>query len=154
MRISILAIGKFENSPQQTLFLDYAKRLKWKIELKEFELRNAKNFAVPQIKEGEGRLILQALRPSTKLIALDENGQEFSSQNFSKLISNFGLRGESDLTFVLGGANGIAPEILQKSSLKLSLGKMTLPHLLARVILIEQIYRAETIISGHPYHRE
>ena len=74
--------------------------------------------------------------------------------NFSKLISNFGLRGESDLTFVLGGANGIAPEILQKSSLKLSLGKMTLPHLLARVILIEQIYRAETIISGHPYHRE
>ena len=87
MRISILAIGKFENSPQQTLFKDYAKRLKWKIELKEFELRNAKNLAVLQIKEGEGRLILQALRPSTKLIALDENGQEFSSQNFSKLIT-------------------------------------------------------------------
>ncbi|MBU6140967.1 MAG: 23S rRNA (pseudouridine(1915)-N(3))-methyltransferase RlmH [Proteobacteria bacterium] len=154
MRISILAIGKFENSPQQTLFKDYAKRLKWKIELREFELRNAKNFTASQVKEGEGRLILQALKPSTKLIALDERGKEFSSQAFAKLFSNCALSGESDLTFVIGGSNGLDPEIIRRSALQLSLGKMTLPHLLARVVLIEQIYRAETIISGHPYHRE
>ncbi len=154
MRISILAIGKFENSPHQALFKDYAKRLKWKIELREFELKNAKNLAALQVKEGEGRLILQALKPSTKLIALDERGKEFSSQAFAKVFSDSALRGESDLTFVLGGANGLDPEILKKSALQLSLGKMTLPHLLARVVLIEQIYRAETIISGHPYHRD
>lgn len=153
MRISILAIGKFENSSHYTLFADYAKRLKWKFELKELELRNARNLRVPQVKSGEGKLILQALKPNSKLIALDEQGKEFSSQNFAKLLSDFALRGESDLTFVLGGANGLSSEVLQKASMQLSLGKMTLPHLLARVILIEQIYRAETIISGHPYHR-
>ncbi len=154
MRISILAIGKFENSAHQSLFKDYAKRLKWKLELKELELRNAKNLSATQVKEGEGALILQALKPSSKLIALDEHGKEFSSQNFAKLFLESALRGESDLTFVIGGANGLASEVLKKSSLQLSLGQMTLPHMLARVILIEQIYRAETIISGHPYHRE
>ena len=150
MRITILAIGKFENSPHQKLFLDYSKRLKWKIDLKEFELRNAKSLPAAQIKEGEGKLILQALRPSTKLIALDEHGLDFSSQNFAKLISSYALAGDSDLTFVLGGANGHSPEVLKKSALQLSLGKMTLPHLLARVVLIEQIYRASSIIDGHP----
>jgi len=154
VRISILAIGKFENSLHQSFFNDYAKRLKWKLELKELELRNAKNLSAIQVKEGEGALILQALKPSSKLIALDEHGKEFTSQGFAKFISESALRGESDLTFVIGGANGLAPEVLKKSSLQLALGKMTLPHMLARVVLIEQIYRAETIISGHPYHRE
>ncbi len=154
MHISILAIGKFENSPYQVLFKDFAKRLKWKVELRELEAKNTKNQNPEQVKEAEGSVIIKNIRSGTKLIALDERGKDFTSQGFSKFIADSAVRGESDLTFVIGGANGLSPEVLKKSSMQICLGKMTLPHMMARVILIEQIYRAETIISGHPYHRE
>jgi 23S rRNA (pseudouridine1915-N3)-methyltransferase len=154
VHISILAIGKFENSPYQVLFKDFAKRLKWKVELRELEAKNTKNQNPEQVKEAEGSIIIKNIRSGTKLIALDERGKDFTSQGFSKFIADSAVRGESDLTFVIGGANGLSPEVLKKSSMQICLGKMTLPHMMARVILIEQIYRAETIISGHPYHRE
>ena len=154
MRITILSIGKFENSPHKAVFENYLKRLKWKIELREMELKNAQNMSVDKIKEGEGDLILKALRPSSKLILLDERGKQFASRDFAKLISEFGVKGDSDLTFVIGGADGLAPELLKKNHLKISFGLMTLPHLMVRSVLMEQLYRAQTIISGHPYHRE
>ena len=154
MKISIISIGKFENSPQKAVFENYLKRLKWKVELKELDLKNSNNMSVEKIKEGEGELILKALKPSSKLIVLDEKGREFSSLNFAKLLSDFAVRGESDLSFVIGGANGLSLEVIQKSSLKISLGLMTFPHLMVRSILIEQLYRAQTIIEGHPYHKE
>lgn len=154
MKITILSIGKFENSPQKAVFENYLKRLKWKVELRELELKNAKNMSVDKIKEGEEALILKALKPSSKLIICDENGKQFKSRDFAKLISNFGVSGDSDLTFVIGGADGLSKEILQKSSLKISFGLATLPHLMVRSILIEQLYRAQTIIENHPYHRE
>ncbi len=154
MKISILSIGKFENSPHKVVFENYLKRLKWKVDLKELELKNAHNFSVEKIKEEEGALILKALKPSSKLIVLDEKGKEFSSRNFSKLISDFGVSGDSDLTFVIGGSDGLCAAVLQKASLKISLGLMTFPHLMVRSILIEQLYRAQTIIDGHPYHRD
>lgn len=154
MRITILSIGKFENSPHKAVFENYLKRLKWKIELRELELKNSQNMSVEKIKTGEGELILKALRPSTKLILLDEKGKQFSSRDFAKLISDFGVNGEPDLTFVIGGADGLAPELLKKSHLKISFGLMTLPHLMVRSVLIEQLYRAQTISCGHPYHRD
>jgi 23S rRNA (pseudouridine1915-N3)-methyltransferase len=153
MRITILTVGKFENSPHKLVFENYLKRLKWKIELKEIELKNSQNFSIAKIKNAEAELILKAYKPNSKLILLDEKGQQFSSKNFAKLIADFGVNGFSDLTFVIGGADGLAEELLQKSNLKISLGLMTLPHLMVRSILIEQIYRAQTIIEGHPYHR-
>ncbi len=154
MRITILSIGKFENSPHKAVFENYLKRLKWKVELREVELKNAQNMSVAKIKEGEGDLILKALKPNSKLIALDEHGKQFGSIEFSKMLSDFALNGDSDLTFVIGGSDGLAQEVLQKASLKISLGKMTFPHLMVRAILVEQIYRAASIIAGHPYHRE
>ncbi len=154
MRITILSIGKFENSPHKAVFENYLKRSKWKIELREMELKNAQNMSVNKIKEGEGKLILKALRPSSKLILLDERGKQFGSKDFAKLISEFGVSGDSDLTFVIGGADGLALELLKKNHLKISFGLMTLPHLMVRSVLIEQLYRAQTIICGHPYHRE
>lgn len=154
MKLTIISIGKFENSPHRTVFETYLKRLKWKIELKEFDLKNSQNFSVEKIKKYEGELILKALHPSSKLIALDENGKQFKSRDFAKLISDFAVRGDSDLTFVIGGANGLSDAVLKKASLKISLGLMTFPHLMVRSILAEQIYRASTIIDGHPYHRE
>ena len=154
MRITILSIGKFENSPHKLVFESYLKRLKWKIELKELQLKNSQNMSVEKAKEGEGELILKALKPNSKLILLDEKGKEFTSKNFAKLISNFANESESDLTFVIGGADGLSKKLLEKNHLKISFGLMTLPHLMVRTVLIEQIYRAQTIISGHPYHRE
>lgn len=154
MKITIISIGKFENSPHKAVFENYLKRLKWKIELKELELKNAQNFPVEKIKEGEGELILKALKPSSKLILLDEKGQQFSSRNFAKLIADFGIEGNSDLTFVIGGADGLSQELLQKNHLKISFSNMTFPHLMVRAILAEQLYRAATIIGGHPYHRD
>ncbi len=154
MRITILSIGKFENSPHKAVFENYLKRLKWKIELRELELKNAQNMSVDKIKEGEGDLILKALKPSSKLIVLDERGKQFGSIAFSKMIADFALAGDSDLTFVIGGSDGLSQEVLQKAGLKISLSTMTFPHLMVRAILMEQIYRAQSIIAGHPYHRE
>ena len=88
MRVSILSIGKFENSPHKVVFETYLKRLKWKVELKELDLKNSQNLSVPKIKEGEGALILKALKPSSKLIVLDEDGKQFSSVAFAKMISS------------------------------------------------------------------
>lgn len=154
MKIAIISIGKFENSPFKQVFETYLKRLKWKIELKEFDLKNSNNMTIEKIKEGEGKLILKNLKTNSKLIVLDENAKQFSSLDFAKLISDFAVTGDSDLTFVIGGANGLAKEVINKASLKISLSKMTFPHLMVRAILIEQLYRAQTIIDGHPYHRE
>ena len=153
MNINIIAIGKFNNSPEKEIYLEYVKRLKWKIELRELELKNSASLSVAEVKAGEGDLLLKALKPSSKLIALDENGRQFSSREFADKIKDFGNSGQSDLTFVIGGANGLSPEVLQRAELKISLGKMTLPHLLVRAVLAEQIYRAQTIIAGHPYHK-
>jgi len=154
MKITIISIGKFENSPHKAVFETYLKRMKWKIELKELDLKNSQNLSVGKIKEGEGELILKALKPSSKLIALDENGKQFSSRNFAKLISDFAVAGDSDLTFVIGGSDGLSEAVLKKASLKISFGLATFPHLMVRAILLEQLYRASTIIDGHPYHRD
>ncbi len=154
MRITILSIGKFENSPQKAVFENYLKRLKWKVELRELELKNAQNMSVAKIKEGEGELILKAWKPSSKLIALDEHGKQFTSLEFAKLFSDMAVNGDSDLTFVIGGSDGLSAEVLQKAAMKISFSKMTFPHLMVRSVLIEQLYRAESIIKGHPYHRE
>lgn len=154
MKITIIAISKFENSIHKEVFDTYVKRLKWTIELKEFELKNAKTMPGEQVKKGEGELLLKAIKPGCVVIALDEKGKEFSSQNFAKLIANYSLNGDSHLTFIIGGANGLCPEVLARAHLKMSLSLMTFPHLMVRSILAEQLYRASTIINNHPYHRE
>ncbi len=152
MKITILSIGKFRNQdPNKELFLEYQKRLNWKIELKELELKGNLQGATLKIKEGE--LLLSKVPNSSKIIALDEKGKIFSSTEFAIIIKNYGIQGNSDLTFIIGGADGLSTELKQKADLILSLSKMTFPHLMIRSFLIEQIYRANTIINNHPYHR-
>jgi len=154
MRVTILSIGKFENSPHRAVFENYSKRLKWKLELKEMDVKNSNNLSVDEKKREEGELLLKAWKSSSKLIVCDENGKQFKSRDFAKLISEFALRGDSDLTFVIGGSDGLSEEILKKAALKISFGLATLPHLMVRSILVEQLYRAQSITEGHPYHRE
>lgn len=154
MRISIISIGKFEKSPHKAVFDNYIRRLKWKLDLVELDLKKTNNLSVEKIKEGEGALIIKAARASTKLIALDENGKQYNSRVFSKLITDFAIYGDSDLTFVIGGSDGLSKEVLEKASLKISLGVMVFPHLMVRSMLAEQLYRAQSISEGHPYHRD
>ena len=150
MRITILSIGKFENSPHKMVFENYLKRLKWRVELKELEVKGSRN----DLKEAEGDLILKSIKSNSKLIACDEDGCQFKSRDFAKLVSGFALGGYSDLTFVIGGVDGLCDELLKIASLSISFGLPTFPHLMVRSILVEQLYRAQTILSGHPYHRD
>lgn len=154
MKINIISIGTFENSYFKEIFQNYTKRLKWEVFLKEINPKNANNFSKEQIKENEAKYILQALKPQQRIIVLDENGKQFKSREFAKKISDFALGGDSEINFIIGGAEGLSPEIIRKADLVISLGLMTMPHLMVRIVLIEQIYRAYTIINNHPYHRD
>lgn len=153
MKITIISIGKFENSPYKKIFEEYFKRISYKIELKEIDAKGSKNIELEKIKLKEAELINKNLSKGSFKICLDENGSQYTSIEFSKLLNSKFNEG-SNIDFIIGGAFGLDKEFLRKSNITLSLGKLTLPHIMARIILIEQIYRAESIIKGHPYHKE
>jgi 23S rRNA (pseudouridine1915-N3)-methyltransferase len=152
MKITIIAINKFENSAQREIFDEYVKRMRG-VELKEIEFKRSKNLPPEIVKEQEGELILKNCSKNSILIALDEFGKQYSSVDFAKMLADFSLNGDSNIDFVIGGAYGLSTKILQKARCKISLGKMTFAHLMVRHILIEQIYRAKSINSSHPYHK-
>ena len=153
MKITILSIGKFDKSLYRELFEYYLKRLKWKIELKEIEFKNTKSYEESKIKHEEGVLLLKYFHNFSKVIVLDERGKQYSSIEFATILENFNVTGDSNIAFVIGGAFGLSEEVKNKADILLSISKMTLPHLMVRSFLIEQIYRASTIISNHPYHK-
>lgn len=153
MKITILSIGKFDKSLYRELFEYYLKRLKWKIELKEIEFKNTKSYEESKIKHEEGVLLLKYFHNFSKIIVLDERGKQYSSIEFATILENFNVAGNSNIAFVIGGAFGLSEEVKNKADILMSISKMTLPHLMVRSFLIEQIYRASTIISNHPYHK-
>ncbi len=153
MKITIISIGKFENSSHKQVFDDYLKRVRG-VNIKEIELKNSKNIPIETLKNQEAELILKAISKNSIIISLDEKGQQFSSIEFSKLLDNYSLNGDSTVDFIIGGAFGLSPKILEKSHKIISFSKMTFPHLMVRTILLEQIYRAKSISAGHPYHKE
>ena len=151
MKILIAAIGKFKKSPEQEISLEYIKRLAWKVECKEFEVRQ-ENTEKRKAKEAE--ILLAACAGYDAIIALDERGKNLSSLEFAAQIKNWQNTGKSSLAFIIGGADGLDASVALRADLLLSFGRLTWPHLLVRAMLAEQIYRAQTLISGHPYHRE
>ena len=154
MRIAIAAVGKWKAGPERALFEEYKKRLKWTLTLTEGEERRP--LPAPQLKAREAELLLDALpgkSPAPLLIALDERGKTFSSEALAKQIAAWQQRGDGSAAFIIGGADGLDDAIRKRADLLLSLGAMTWPHLLVRVMLIEQLYRAQQILAGHPYHR-
>ncbi len=153
MKITIISISKFENSHFKTIFQDYQKRLP-NLTLKEIEFKKTKSMPIEKIKEQESNLILKNLNKNSIIISLDENGIQYKSTEFAKLLENYSINGNSNIDFIIGGAFGLSKNILEKSHKIISLGKMTFAHLMVRIMLIEQIYRANSIISGHPYHKE
>lgn len=150
MRIRISAIGKSRTGPEQELYASYARRLPWKLDCKEFEVKAEG----PSRRLREGEKLLEACAGHEAIVALDEGGKTLSSREFAETLKEWQLRGISSAAFVIGGADGLSEPVLRKATLRWSLGRVTWPHILVRALLAEQLYRAHTLISGHPYHRD
>lgn len=151
MKILIAAVGKLKQGPELEIFSSYKKRIPWEVEVKEVEEK--RNLSDEELKVSEGKLLTNATPSSYKKIVLDERGKILDSREFAKKISSWQNDGYSDFAFLIGGANGHADSVRKSSDLTLSLGNMTWPHMLTRVMLIEQLYRANTILNNHPYHK-
>jgi len=159
MRISVLAMGRLKAGPERTLAEDYLTRLKGagpkagvsRIAVADFAESRGQTADRRQVEEA--RLLWDAVPPKAYTIVLDERGKPLASEAFAQLLRRHIDTGTQDLAFLIGGPDGHAPETRERAGLLLSFGPMTWPHRLVRVMLIEQIYRAVTIIVNHPYHR-
>lgn len=157
MKTTLLVIGKTDKGYLKEGIDIYTKRLFHYIpfEIKIIpELKNNRNFTPEQHKEREGELILNQVQLSDNLVLLDENGKEFSSVGFSKWVEKQMVGGVKHLVFVIGGPYGFSPAVHERANGEISLSKMTFSHQMARLIFIEQLYRAMTIIKGEPYHNQ
>lgn len=152
MRILIAAVGRARSGGAHDLYETYTGRLPWPTTLREIAAAKARS-AKERIRR-EGEALVKTIPSGSVRVALDESGQNLSSNTFAKRIASWRDSGRPDLAFVLGGADGLAEEIIRSADLVLALGTMTWPHLLARAMVMEQLYRASAILSGHPYHRE
>ncbi len=155
MRVSICAVGRLRAGPERDLIDDYLTRFDRSgrglglgpAELREVEDRKGGGMAA------EAVLLERALPAGAAVIALDERGKLMTSPEFADMLARFRDEGQSDLAFVIGGADGIDPALRGRADARLSFGKMVWPHMLARVMLSEQLYRAASILAGAPYHR-
>lgn len=151
MRIVIAAIGKLKPGPHRDLAAHYAGRLRWPLTIREVEER--RKLPPAELKTREAALLLDAVPKGATVVALDERGSALSSADFAKRLARWRDTNVADLAFVIGGADGLADTVRRQAAFVLSLGPATWPHFLARGMLLEQLYRAETLIAGHPYHR-
>lgn len=155
MHIRILAISNKMPNWVTTGFLDYLKRFPSSCTLELVEIpaeKRTKNSDIKRLIQREGEKIISAIKSDNRVIALDVLGKMWNTQELAKNLADWHHTGrDSDL--LIGGPDGLAPECLQKAEIKWSLSPLTLPHPLVRIILAEQLYRALTIMQGHPYHR-
>lgn len=140
MKLRVAWIGKTKERAMQSLTLEYLKRLSHYVPIESQELAS------------EAALGRQLDRPGQVFLALDGAGKQMSSEELAQLLAEHQNRGTQTLLFAIGPPDGWSAEMLDRANLKLSLGRMTLPHELARVVLLEQLYRGYTILKGHPYH--
>jgi 23S rRNA (pseudouridine1915-N3)-methyltransferase len=157
MKIKLLVIGKTDDKYLQALIDTYEKRLKHyiKFELEIIpDIKNAKNLSEFQQKEKEGELILKKINATDFLLLLDENGTSFTSIEFSKYLQKKMNAATKQLVIVIGGPYGFSDAVYNKAKGQLSLSKMTFSHQMIRLFVVEQIYRAFTILRNEPYHHQ
>lgn len=155
MKICLLMVGKTTVSYLQEALDDYAGRLKHYIACELTVIPAAKGGASADLqREREGELILARLEEGDAVVLLDERGREFSSMEFSSYLSRKMQEARGRLVFVTGGAYGFSGRVLERARERVSLSRMTFPHQLARVVFLEQLYRAMTIVRGESYHHE
>ncbi|MBM3468881.1 MAG: 23S rRNA (pseudouridine(1915)-N(3))-methyltransferase RlmH [Alphaproteobacteria bacterium] len=151
MKLILLCVGTLKSGPEKDLFDHYCARLSWPLEVKEIVCR--KQGSADQIKEWEGTLLCQSLESNSFVIGLDERGKLLTSFEFAQTLEKFKLERVKTLTFVIGGADGLSDSIRSRCHHLVSFGRLTWPHMLVRGMLAEQLYRAQQILNGHPYHR-
>jgi 23S rRNA (pseudouridine1915-N3)-methyltransferase len=156
VHIRLQAVGDRQPSWVDSAFDGYVQRLprQWQFRLDSISTaQRNKGVAAVVAKDAEGKKILAKIRPAEFVVVLDERGTEFSSKGLAGLLDEWQTVGQ-DLVFVIGGPDGVSADCLQRANLRWSLSKLTLPHGLARVLFAEQLYRAWSLTTGHPYHRE
>lgn len=152
MRMTLVAVGRMKAGAARDLYELYARRLRWPLVVKEVEERRA--LPPEALKEQEGALLLAAVPRGARVIALDESGKELTSRDFAVLLGRWQDESVQEVAFVIGGADGLSKPVQAAADVILSLGRMTWPHMLVRGMLAEQLFRAESILAGHPYHRD
>lgn len=159
MKVTILCVGKIKEKFFSMAIDEYRKRLSRYCKLEIIEVPDEKtdeNASVAEemmVKEKEGERLLKNIKDSSYVIALAIDGKQFDSVELSEKIEKLGVQGVSHITFVIGGSLGLSEKVLSRADFKLSFSKMTFPHQLMRVILLEQIYRSYRIMNGEPYHK-
>ena len=156
MKFTIVAVGKLKEKFWTAACAEYLKRMQpyGKTEVREIaDFDPARAGGVDAARDREGAAILAALGPSAHVVLLAIDGKQRSSESFSQRIDTLKLSGASDIAFVIGGSYGLAERLKGESWVKLSMSPMTFPHHLARVMLLEQLYRAQKISRGEPYHK-
>ncbi|MCD7061447.1 23S rRNA (pseudouridine(1915)-N(3))-methyltransferase RlmH [Pelagibacterium xiamenense] len=159
MRVALVAVGRMKDGPERGLvsrYLDRAAATGKPLGLTGFsvvELAESRASSAGARKAEEARALRAALPEKSVVIALDERGKSLSSDDFAGRIEAWRDMGRADLVVLIGGADGLAPEIRERADLVLSFSPMTWPHQIVRVMAAEQLYRATTILAGHPYHR-
>lgn len=159
MRINIICVGKIKEKYLKLGIDEFKKRLSKYCKLDIIELddekapENLSDKEMEMIKDKEGKKILAKIKDTSYVIALAIDGKSLSSEELADTINKLGIRGVSNITFVIGGSLGLSDEVLSRADYKLSFSKMTFPHQLMRLILLEQVYRSYRINNGEPYHK-
>lgn len=159
MNITLITVGKLKERYLKQAIDEYSKRLSRYCKLEIIELAdektpdNASEKEEIQIKEKEGKAILSKIKENAFVIAMDLGGKNLTSEEFSKFIEQQGVIGNSNIVFLIGGSLGLSDEVKKRANYKLCFSKMTFPHQLFRVMLLEQVYRAYRIMKGEPYHK-
>lgn len=151
MRLTIASAGRFRDGPERALFERYRRRIRWKVELREVEVR--RRCAPAELIRREAELLSSCCTADAYVIALDAGGKALSSEDFARHLGGLRDSGRRETVFLIGGAEGLSPHLVAEADLVLAFGPATWPHLLVRGMLIEQIFRAQEILAGHPYHR-
>lgn len=159
MKIKIITVGKLKEKYLKQGIEEYSKRLGRYCQLQLIEVSDEKapealsEAEMIQVKDKEGERILSKISDQDYVFALAINGKQFSSEDFAKEIDTLTTRGKSQFTFVIGGSLGLSDKVLKRSNQEMSFGKLTYPHQLMKLVLVEQIYRAFRINNGEPYHK-
>ncbi|UEM19944.1 23S rRNA (pseudouridine(1915)-N(3))-methyltransferase RlmH [Skermanella mucosa] len=151
MKIWLAAVGRARAGAARDLYEEYARRMTWPLVLKEVESK--KRVPPDELKRLEADLLLSAVPNAAMIVALDERGAALSSERFAEKLGGWRDTGVGDVAFLIGGADGHGEAVAKRADLMLALGPMTWPHLMVRAMLAEQLYRAQQILAGHPYHR-
>ena len=155
MKIKLIWIGRTDGDVFDEAIRQYAKKIRFYTAFEPVAisyLKNTKSLSQDEQKKKEGELILKKIEPGEMVVLLDERGKEYTSEKFAQFIQQQANAGQKALVFVIGGAYGFSPEVYARQNAKVALSQLTFPHIMTRLVFVEQLYRAFTILHGEPYH--